>query len=259
MIKTAPTVRSVFRFTVVMILATLLLAVAIWRGAGTSVRVVHPGEAAAGMLAERSGLFPLPALDAAAIPMAGEWDFPLGTANGAFTYNAQPFLAQNPGRGGLHLGDDLNGIGWEDTDLNDPVFSVADGVVAYAGEPSPGWAGLVVLLHRCAMDGSFRQSFYGHLDPAGIPVVPGQQVPRGRLLGRLGHAQGSTFAHLHFEVREGLFVEPGPGYTSPDAAPLNRVDPDGFLRERSAGSGRAAASRVASLVRGLRVSGENGP
>lgn len=259
MIETAPTVRSVFRFTVVMILASLLLGVAIWRGAGISVRVVHPGEVAADMLAERAGLFPLPALDAAGIPSAGEWDFPLGAANGAFTYNAQPFLADNPRRGGRHLGDDLNGIGWEDTDLNDPVFSVADGVVVYAGEPSPGWAGFVLLLHRCASSGSFWQSAYAHLDAAGIPVVAGQQVPRGRLLGRLGHAQGSTFAHLHFEMRDGLFVEPGPGYAAADVAPLNRVDALGFLRERGAGGGWAVVSRAAGLVRGLRVSGENGP
>src|SRR4051794_18532333 len=43
----------------------------------------------------------------ARLPTATRFDFPIGTENGAFAYNAQPFADNR------HLGDDLNGIGGE--------------------------------------------------------------------------------------------------------------------------------------------------
>ena len=59
--------------------------------------------------------FRLPSpLKLALLPTAARFDFPLGSENGAMTYNAQPFTKNH------HLGDDLNGIGGEDSDLGDP-------------------------------------------------------------------------------------------------------------------------------------------
>ncbi|MFL6595529.1 MAG: M23 family metallopeptidase, partial [Chthoniobacterales bacterium] len=86
--------------------------------------------------------FQLPsALDLASLPTAARFDFPLGSENGALAYNAQPFTENR------HLGDDLNGIGGENSDLGDPVFAVADGRVIYAQEGGPGWGNIVIVLH----------------------------------------------------------------------------------------------------------------
>jgi len=78
--------------------------------------------------------FRLPSsLELASLPTAVRFDFPLGSENGAMTYNAQPFTKNH------HLGDDLNGIGGEDSDLGDPIYAVADGRVLLARDGGPGW------------------------------------------------------------------------------------------------------------------------
>jgi len=219
--------RIVARFLIVLALACLLVLVALWRGGRNALDFEIPESAATAILRARAELLPLPVVARWSAPQVGRWAAPLGTAGGAFVYNAQKFLEDNPPRGGLHLGDDLNGIGWENTDLGDPVFAAADAVVVYAGFPSPGWGGVAVLLHR---DGSgWKQSFHGHLDESRIAVVAGQRVRRGQLLGFLGLAEGSTFAHLHFEIRRGAFIMPGPGYAPAPTAPRDRLDPSVIL------------------------------
>ena len=81
--------------------------------------------------------FRLPSsLELASLPTAVCFDFPLGSENGAMTYNAQPFTKNH------HLGDDLNGIGGEDSDLGDPIYAVADGRVLLARDGGPGWGRL---------------------------------------------------------------------------------------------------------------------
>src|SRR6266481_1825760 len=60
-------------------------------------------------------------IELASLPTATRFDFPLGSENGAMAYNAQRFTENH------HLGDDLNGIGGEDSDLGDPIYAVADG------------------------------------------------------------------------------------------------------------------------------------
>jgi len=138
------------------------------------------------------------------IPLALRFSAPLGSVSGAFSYDAQPFGEDNPNRGGLHSGDDLNGIGGMDSDLGDPVFAVADGLVVFAGQPSPGWGKVVILAHRLA-DGRVLQSYYAHLRDILVPL--GGLVGRGEKIGAVGTANGNYIAHLHFEIREGLGVE----------------------------------------------------
>ncbi len=165
----------------------------------------------------------LSALQTAQIPTALRFDPPLGTEHAGLVYNAQKFWEMNHKRGGHHTGDDLNGIGGMNTDLGDPVFSTADGLVIYAGEPSPGWGNLVVIAHK-ASDGRSLHSMYAHLRR--IDVSIGSLVARGGKIGSVGTANGYYPAHLHFEMRASDGVDIGAGYAM---FPLNRLDPMGTV------------------------------
>jgi murein DD-endopeptidase MepM/ murein hydrolase activator NlpD len=142
----------------------------------------------------------------AALPTAARFDFPIGSENGALAYNAQPFTENR------HLGDDLNGIGGENSDLGDPVFSVADGQVLFAEEAGPGWGNVIMVLHAYEENGErkYVESYYGHVET--ILVQPKQNVRRGEQIATIGTAEGQYWAHVHFEMRE--FTTPfiGPGY-----------------------------------------------
>jgi hypothetical protein len=161
----------------------------------------------------------LSAWQTALVPESPRFDLPMGSEHGALVYNAQKFWEMNEKRGGHHTGDDLNGIGGMNTDLGDPVFAVGDGLVIYAGEPSPGWGNIVVLAHK-APDGKPLHSMYAHLHR--IDVAVGSLVARGSKVGTVGTANGYYPAHLHFEMRTGDGVDIGAGYAM---HPLNRLDP----------------------------------
>jgi murein DD-endopeptidase MepM/ murein hydrolase activator NlpD len=161
-------------------------------------------------------------------PIVDRIDEPMGSENGALVYNAQPFWAMNETRGGHHTGDDLNGIGGMNTDLGDPVFAAADGLVVYSGIPSPGWGRVLVLSHRLP-DGKAFQTMYAHLQRIDVPL--GSLIGRGQIIGAVGGAEGIYPAHLHYEIRTGDGVDIGAGYA---AHPLNRVDPQGFRKPLAA-------------------------
>ncbi len=159
--------------------------------------------------------FQLPSpFELASLPLATRFDFPLGSENGALAYNAQPFTQNH------HLGDDLNGIGGENSDLGDPIFAVADGAVLLAREGGPGWGNVIIVLHAFAEDGARRyvQSYYAHCDT--VLVRAGEEVHRGQRIATVGTGGGRYLAHLHFEMRE--FITPfiGAGY---------RQNTDGWL------------------------------
>lgn len=160
----------------------------------------------------------------AAMPVADRFDFPLGTEHGGLAYNAQPFGARDVSPM-PHLGDDLNGCYGYDSDLGDPVYAVADGLVIRCFDAGGGWGGVVIVLHKLA-GGRHAQSFYGHLGTieAGLYHV----VRRGQVIGTVGNAGGRYYAHLHFEMR--AFTNPflGAGYAQ--EAP-GWLDPSKFLRE----------------------------
>jgi len=140
------------------------------------------------------------------LPTAARFDFPIGSENGALAYNAQPFTENR------HLGDDLNGIGGENSDLGDPVYAIADGEVLLADDGGPGWGNVIIVLHAYEENGErkYVQSYYGHVET--ILVQPKQDVRRGDQIATIGTADGQYWAHLHFEMRE--FTTPfiGPGY-----------------------------------------------
>lgn len=160
--------------------------------------------------------------DLAALPLATRFDFPLGNEHGAFAYNAQPFTENR------HLGDDLNGIGGENSDFGDPVYAIADGRVFYAHEGGTGWGNVIIVLHAYEENGvrNYIQSYYAHVDK--MLVAPRQDVRRGEPIATVGNAGGRYLAHLHFEMRE--FITPfiGPGYREDTRG---WIDPSEFIRQ----------------------------
>jgi hypothetical protein len=165
--------------------------------------------------------FQLPApLELASIPTATRFDYPLGSEHGAMAYNAQRFTENR------HLGDDLNGIGGENSDLGDPIYAVADGRVLLAREGGPGWGNVIIVLHAYLKEGAriYVQSYYGHVET--ILIHAGETVQRGQKIATVGTADGRYFAHLHFEMRE--FITPfiGPGYREDTRGWL---DPSAFI------------------------------
>ena len=162
----------------------------------------------------------VPALFLASLPTAARFDFPIGSENGALAYNAQPFTQNN------HLGDDLNGIGGENSDLGDPVYAVADGRVLLAEESGPVWGNIIIVLHAYEENGArkYLQSYYGHVDK--ILVKPKQKVQRGEQIATVGTADGRYWAHLHFEMREFTTPFVGPGYREDTRG---WIDPSAFI------------------------------
>ena len=160
-------------------------------------------------------------LELASLPTATRFDFPLGTESGALAYNAQPFTEN------MHLGDDLNGIGGENSDLGDPVYAVADGRVLFAREGGPGWGNIVIVLHAYEENGvrKYVQSYYAHL--LAMLVHQGDVVHRGEEIATVGTAGGKYLAHLHFEMRELVTPFVGAGYRKDTEGWL---DPSAFLR-----------------------------
>lgn len=157
------------------------------------------------------------------IPPISKMDTPMGSENGALVYNAQKFWEMNEKRGGHHTGDDLNGIGGMNTDLGDPVFAAADGLVVFAGEPSPGWGNIVVLAHKDP-EGKPIRTMYAHLRD--IRTTLGTLVARGQIIGTVGTANDNYPAHLHFEISLSDGIPIGSGYVS---QPLARLAPAEFI------------------------------
>lgn len=161
------------------------------------------------------------AFEHALIPTAPRFDHPMGSANAALTYNAQPFWEMNKARGGNHTGDDINGIGGQNSDLGDPVHAIGNGLVVYSGTPSPGWGKTVILAHRTPKN-EIIHSMYAHLNAIHIAYM--DHVPRGEIIGTVGTAGGNYLAHLHLEMRRTDGISPQAGYTSFKFDRLNPED-----------------------------------
>ena len=145
-----------------------------------------------------------------AIFVANGFDFPVGKPDGEGYYKARGYTPNG------HLGEDWNGRGGGDTDLGDPVYSTAHGIVLFAKNYYHGWGNVVIVRHAYQEGGQtkFVDSLYGHLDKIGVRY--GQHVKRGQLLGTIGTGGGIYPAHLHFEIRKDIRVGMARGSFSKD-------------------------------------------
>lgn len=172
-------------------------------------------------------LFSQSAFAAPKINIADGFDFPVGKPNAAGYYKARGLRLRSP----THFGEDWNGRGGGNTDLGDPVYSIADGIVTFAHNVRQGWGNVAIVRHAYRDPSSgkvkFVDSLYGHLDK--MLVKTGQDVKRGEKIGTIGTNFGMYPAHLHFEIRHNITAGMHRNSIPSDLA--NWADPTQFINK----------------------------
>ncbi len=133
--------------------------------------------------------------DAPDIPLSSEWVFPtnknaiIGDGYGSRFDPVKNKIA-------LHKGQDISRSASDKSNNVDYInFSVADGIVAVAGDAGDGYGNKVVIDH-----GGGIKTLYGHMKSGSLQVRSGDPVKKGQALGIMGATGMSTGIHLHFEV-----------------------------------------------------------
>jgi murein DD-endopeptidase MepM/ murein hydrolase activator NlpD len=113
----------------------------------------------------------------------------------------QDFGVWNAGWNGYHLAEDVAATGGE------PVYALADGVVAGIFTGVQGYEAVMLIEHR--FNEMYVVSLYGHVSTRrGFEVSEGEAVSRGELIGYIADDDedgGSWGPHLHFGIRSGRF------------------------------------------------------
>jgi len=176
-------------------------------------------------------------METASTRLADGFDFPVGKPDAEGYYKARGF------RSGGHMGEDWDGIRGGDTDLNDPIYSIGDGIVVFARDVHLGWGNVVIVRHAYRENGDVKHidSLYGHLNS--ILVNRGQRVARGQQIGKMGTAHGQYDAHLHLEIRKNLEI--GMSRSKFQKNFSNYYDPSQFIASHRHLSGGGANFRVA--------------
>lgn len=135
------------------------------------------------------------------VPLADGFDCAVGKPDASGYYIFRGFWPNG------HLGEDWNGRGGGDTDLGDPVYAIADGVVVFSEDYKRRWGNVVILRHAYRDKSGNTiviDSLYGHLDRRQVRMY--QIVKRGQQLGTIGNCGGIYAAHLHLEIRKNLRI-----------------------------------------------------
>ena len=172
-------------------------------------------------------LFTIPFLSVSGkdIYLADGFDFPVGKPDAKNYYKARGMRLRAP----VHYGEDWNGTGGGNTDLHDPIYSIANGIVTFAYDCKGGWGRVAIIRHAYrGKDGKvkFCDSLYGHLRTMTVKV--GDLVKRGEQIGTMGNNRGMYMAHLHFEIRHNLNI--GMFRDAVARNTVNWADPTIFIR-----------------------------
>ena len=133
------------------------------------------------------------------------FDFPVGPPDANGYYNAQGFGKNH------HLGDDWNGTGGGNSDLGDPIYSIANGYVTSTYHHGIGWGNVIRVVHYMKDENRFVESLYAHCNE--MTIESGDWVKRGQKIGTIGNAEGAYWAHLHLEIRTNVDMGLGGGYS----------------------------------------------
>ena len=159
------------------------------------------------------------------VAVANGFDLPVGKPGGEGYYVFRGYAPN------AHQGEDWNGAGGGNSDLGDPVYATADGVVVYSEDYRRSWGNLVIVRHAYrGPDGGMQlaDSVYAHLDRRSVRLY--QTVRRGQQIGTIGTAHGMYAAHLHFEIRKNIQI--GPYQTSFARDYSNYFSPRQFIAQR---------------------------
>jgi murein DD-endopeptidase MepM/ murein hydrolase activator NlpD len=157
------------------------------------------------------------------VAVADGFDFPVGKPDSYGYHKARGYVSNS------HLGEDWNGNGGGDSDLNDPIYSVAHGVVIFSKDIRAGWGNCVIVRHAYRDPTGKLQmvdSQYGHLQTRKAEV--GDIVERGQVIGLMGGNRGQYPVHLHFEMRKNLHIGMNRSDFTRDTR--NYYDPTDFIR-----------------------------
>ena len=149
------------------------------------------------------------------IKITNGFDFPVGKPDAKEYYNAQKFETNN------HLGDDWNGVGGGNTDLGDPIYSIANGYISHAENIYGGWGNVIRIVHYINKTKRV-ESLYAHCNET--IVQKGDYVIKGQKIGTIGSNNGQYLAHLHFEIRSEVGMPIGGGYSSNTKGYLNPTE-----------------------------------
>ena len=169
--------------------------------------------------------------------IADGFDFPVGKPEAEGYYKARGF------RAGGHVGEDWDGVRGGDTDLNDPIYCIGDGIVVFARDVHLGWGNVIIVRHAYRDGGTVKyiDALYGHLNT--MLVGRGQRVSRGQQIATMGTAHGQYDAHLHFEIRKNLEI--GMSRSKFEKNFSNYYDPSQFIASHRHLSGGGANYKVA--------------
>jgi hypothetical protein len=150
-------------------------------------------------------------------------DYPIDVSD-TFAQGYDDFSLFRARFGGLHTGID---IGFNRR--GEPVRAAARGRVTYSD--INGWdteKGVVIVEHTFP-DGSIRYSLYGHMEQSDSYLFPleGSCVERGSILGTIGWPSRGL-PHLHYEFRDFLPTDGGPGYAQVNPLTLGWHHPFDF-------------------------------
>ncbi|MHC1782842.1 MAG: M23 family metallopeptidase [Anaerolineaceae bacterium] len=82
-----------------------------------------------------------------------------------------------------------------------PVRSTMSGNVVYSGWNDQGYGNLVIV------ENGSKRTYYAHLSE--LPVIQGEWINQGDVIGLSGNTGNSTGPHLHYEIRiNGQTIDP---------------------------------------------------